>query len=70
MAGTPGSRRQEDMIRDSDQKTRVLVRLGERDECPCDIVVADQVENQLIYSAFASVHSPPPLDQFPSVPIW
>ena len=41
---------------ESDQEARVLVGLGERDESPRDVVVADQVENHFIDRAFAAVH--------------
>ena len=41
---------------ESDQKARVLVSLGERDESPCDVVVADQVENHFVDRAFAAIH--------------
>ena len=56
MAGTtvPADRRI--LNCESDQETRVLVGLGERNQSPRDVVVADQVENHFINSAFAAVH--------------
>ncbi|PYT01382.1 MAG: hypothetical protein DMF63_00605 [Acidobacteria bacterium] len=44
--------RKEGSFCESDQETRVLVGFGERYESPCDVVVADNVENHFIDRAF------------------